>query len=117
MKKPGSGLNTGINENGLQEIQAMSYQYLASELADEIIGFMRPSESCKCSPPFNMVIIDNRGTVVFECNVSREGKVRPFGLVRRVQHSHFPATALLTDRSQVTRTFLIEYAASSNGSN
>src|SRR6266699_3216066 len=80
-------------------------------------GFMRSSEPRKCSPPFNMVIIDKRGTVVFECNVSREGKVRPFGLVRRVQHSHFPATALLTDRSQVTRTFLIEYAASSNGSN
>ncbi|SRR6266568_4357022 len=117
MKKPGSGLNTGINDKWLQEIQAMSYQNLASELADEMIGFMRPSESCKCSPPFNMVIIDNRGTVVFECNVSREGKVRPFGLVRRVQHSHFPATALLTDRLQVARIFLIKYCASNNDSN
>ncbi len=117
MKKPGSGLNTGINDKWLQEIQAMSYQNLASELAGEMMGFMRSSEPRKCSPPFNMVIIDNRGTVVFECNVSKDGKVRPFGLVRRVQHSHFPATALLTDRSQVTRTFLIEYSAPSNASN
>src|SRR5260370_10406098 len=117
MKKPGSGLNTGINDKWLQEIQAMSYQNLASELADEMIGFMRPSESCKCSPPFNMVIIDNRGTVVSECNVSKDGKIRSFGLARRVRHSHFHETALLTSRSQVTRTFLIEYAASSNDSN
>jgi len=40
--------------------------------------------------------------------VSKDGKVRPFGLTHRVRDSHFPATALLTDSSFVTRTFLIE---------
>ncbi len=38
MKKPGSGLNTGINDKWLQEIQAMSYQNLASELAGEMVS-------------------------------------------------------------------------------
>ena len=117
MKKPGRGLNTGINNKWLEAMRAMSYQTIAGELAGEMMGFMRSSEPRKCSPPFNMVIIDNRGTVVFECNVSKDGKIRSFGLARRVRHSHFPATALLTSHSQVTRTFLIEYAASSNDSN
>ena len=96
-------------------IQAMSYQNIAGGLADEMIGFMRPSEPHKCSPPFQMVILSKQGTVVFQCRVSKGGKVRPFGLVRRVRSSHFPATALLTDRTLVTRTFLIEHAMSSNG--
>ena len=82
-----------------------------------MMGFIRPSEPRKCSPPFKMVIIDRRGTVVFECRVSKDGKVRPMGLVRAVQDSHFPATALLTDSSFITRTFLIEQAAPSSNNN
>jgi len=48
---------------------------------------------------------------VFECDVSEDWKVRhdgPEGVVRR---NHFPATALLTDRSLVTRTFQIDRAS------
>jgi hypothetical protein len=86
----------------------MSYQRLAGGLADEMMGFIRPGEPRRCSPPFKMVIIDRSGTVVFECEVSKGGKVRPFGLPKKVENSHFPATALLTDSSFVTRTFLIE---------
>jgi hypothetical protein len=95
-------------------MRAMSYQQLAGGLADEMVGFIRPSEARKCSPPFKLVIIDKCGSVVFECKVSRDGKVRPFGLARRVRYSHFPATALLTDSSLVTRTFLIERATPGN---
>jgi hypothetical protein len=79
-----------------------------------MMGFIRSSEPQKCSPPFKLVIIDKRGTVVFECDVSKDGKVRPFGSVRKVRWSHFPATALLTDRSLATRTFRIERATPSN---
>src|SRR5260370_34581051 len=75
MKKPGRGLNTGMNNKWLEAMRAMSYQTIAGELAGEMMGFMRSSEPRKCSPPFNMVIIDNRGTVVFECNVSKDGKI------------------------------------------
>ena len=114
MKSTGGGLSTAIKSKWLQAIQAMSYQNIAGGLADEMMGFIRSSEPRKCSPPFKMVILDRRGTVVFECKVNKDGRVRPFGLVRRVRYSHFPATALLTDRSLVTRTFLIERATSSN---
>jgi hypothetical protein len=114
MKSTSGGLSAAIKSKWLQAIQAMSYQNIAGGLADEMMGFIRSSEPRKCSPPFKMVILDRRGTVVFECKVNKDGKVRPFGLVRRVRYSHFPATALLTDRSLVTRTFLIERATSSN---
>jgi hypothetical protein len=113
MKNTSSGLSAAVKNNWLQAIQAMSYKNIAGGLADEMMGFIRSSEPRKCRPPFNMVIVDRRGTVVFECQVSKDGKVRPFGLVRRVRRSHFPATALLTDRSLVTRTFLIERATPS----
>ncbi len=111
MKNSGSGVSTGTGNKSLQAVQDMSYRNLAGGLADEMMGFIRPSEPRKCSPPFKMVIIDKSGSIVFECKVSKDGKVRPFGLVRRVRDSHFPATALLTDSSFVTRTFLIEHNA------
>ena len=111
MKNNSSGFAPSTKSRWLNTLQALSYKNIAGGLADEMMGFIRPSEPRKCSPPFKMVIIDNRGTVVFECNVSKDGKVRPLGLVRRVRNSHFPATALLTDSSLVTRTFLIECPA------
>lgn len=88
--------------------QEVSYQNIAGGLADEMMGFIRPSEPRKCSPPFKMVIIDRQGSVVFECKVSKDGRVRPIGMACMVQDTHFPATALLTDSSFVTRTFRIE---------
>ena len=111
MRNKTGGFALDSKNKWINAAQALSYKNIASGLADEMMGFLRPSEPRKCSPPFKMVIIDNRGTVVFECNVSKNGKVRPLGLVRRVRNSHFPATALLTDSSLVTRTFLIERAA------
>jgi len=117
MKQTSNGLCETIKNKSPRAVQAVSYQNIAGGLADEMIGFIRPSEPRKCSPPFKMVIIDRRGTVVFECMVSKDGKVRPVGLVRAVQDSHFPATALLTDSSFVTRTFLIEQAPASNNNN
>ncbi len=110
MKNTGSGLGTESKSKWHQAVEAMSYRNIAGGLADEMRGFIRPSEPRKCSPPFKMVIIDNCGTIVFECKVNKDGKVRPFGSARRVRYFHFPATALLTDSSFVTRTFLIEHA-------
>jgi hypothetical protein len=114
MRNTSCGLSTGTKNKWQQEAEAMSYQHIAGGLAEEMMGFIRPSEPRKCSPPFKMVIIDKCGSVVFECKVSKHGKVRPFGLACRVQAAHFPATALLTDSSFVTRTFLIERATSGN---
>jgi len=107
--KPTSG---GFSEGGKQKVsragQMVSYQNIAGGLADEMMGFIQPREPRKCVPPFKMVIMDRRGSVVFKCKVSKGGRVKPVGLVREVQESHFPATALLTDSSLVTRTFRIE---------
>jgi len=111
MKSTSSGFGTGINNKWPEAVEAMSYRNIAGGLADEMMGFIRPDESRKCNPPFKMIIIDRCGTVVFECKVSKGGRVRPFGSVRKVEGSHFPATALLTDSSFVTRTFLIEQGA------
>src|SRR5713226_4369409 len=108
MKNTGSGLGTESKSKWHQAVEAMSYRNIAGGLAGEMMSFIRPSEPRKCSPPFKMIIIDKSGAVVFECKVSKDGKVRPFGLARPVRDSHFPATALLTDSSFVTRTFLIE---------
>ncbi len=117
MKNTSSGRGTEIKDKWQHAVEAISYQSIAGGLADEMMGFIQPSEPRKCSPPFRMVIIDKCGTIVFECKVSKDGKVRPYGLARRVRHSHFPATALLTDSSFVTRTFLIEDAAPSDNNN
>jgi hypothetical protein len=117
MKDTSSGLSEATNNKPQRAIAAVSYQNIAGGLADEMMGFIRPGEPRKCSPPYKMVIIGSAGTVVFECRVSKEGKVRPVGLVRTVQDSHFPATALLTDSSFVTRTFLIEHAAPGGANN
>jgi hypothetical protein len=117
MRNTSSVPSTGTKNRWLPAIQAMSYQNIAGGLADEMMSFIRPSEPRKCNPPFKMVIIDKRGTVVFECRVSKHWKVRPSGSVCRVRCSHFPATAFLTDRLLVTRTFLIERATPDNSNN
>ena len=108
MKLASGGFSEGGKVKSQRTGQTVSYQNIAGGLADEMMGFIQPSEPRKCVPPFKMVIMDRRGSVVFECKVSKGGRVRPMGLVRMVQDSHFPATALLTDSSLVTRTFRIE---------
>jgi hypothetical protein len=110
MKPTSGGFSERGHDKSLRAAQTVNYQNIASGLADEMMGFMRPSEPRKCSPPYKMVIIDRRGTVVFECKVSKGGRVRPMGLACRVEDAHFPAMALLTDSSFLTRTFRIEQA-------
>ena len=111
MKQTSGGFSEGNKNKSRRAGPTVSYQKIAGGLADEMLGFIGPSEPRKCVPPFKMVIMDRRGSVVFECRVSKDGRVRPLGLAPLVQDSHFPATALLTDSSFVTRTFRIEQAA------
>jgi len=110
MKPTSGGFSESGKDKSLQAGQTVSYRKIAGGLAGEMMGFMRPSEPRKCSPPYKMVIIDRRGAVVFECRVSKGGRVRPLGLACRVEDTHFPAMALLTDSSFLTRTFRIEQA-------
>ncbi|HEY6268045.1 MAG TPA: hypothetical protein VIX11_07100 [Candidatus Acidoferrum sp.] len=117
MKPTSGGFSVRGKDKFLRAGQTANYQNIAGGLADEMMGFIRPSETRRCSPPFKMVIIDRRGTVVFKCRVSKDGRVRPVGLVSMVQDSHFPATALLTDSSLVTRTFRIEQTTPGSNNN
>src|SRR5262249_6254859 len=92
-----------------------SYHSIAGGLASEMAGFLRCAESRGSCPPFKLVIIGNTGDVVLECEVGKNGRVERSGTVRRVRRAHFPATALFTDSSFITRTFLIERAPRVNG--
>ena len=96
---------------------SLSYQNIAGGLASEMVGFLRCTETRKSSPPFRLVIVGNHGGVVFECEVGEDGEVRNQGSAEQLLRSHFPATALLTDGSLLTRTFLIERAPLANTSN
>jgi hypothetical protein len=96
---------------------SLSYQGIAGGLASEMVDFLRSTEARESSPPFRLVIIGNHGGVVFECEVGASWEVRNLGPSARPLRSHFPATALLTDGSLLTRTFLIERAPLANSSN
>jgi hypothetical protein len=96
---------------------SLSYQNIAGGLASEMVDCLRCKETRKSSPPFRLVIVGNHGGVVFECEVGEDGEVRNQGPAERLRRSHFPATALLTDGSLLTRTFLIERAPLANSSN
>lgn len=88
----------------------MSYEMLAQGLASEMAESIRSNEPRQFCAPCELVIVDAQGAVVFECEVGEDWKVRHEGPKRIVRRSHFPATALLTDRSLLTRTFQIERA-------
>jgi hypothetical protein len=90
----------------------VSYENLAGGLASEMAGLLRSTELRGFSPPFQLVILSRCGAVVFECEVTKDGEVRPWDFSQQMRRWHFPATVFLTDRSLVTRTFLIERAAS-----
>ena len=96
---------------------SLSYQHIAGGLASEMVDFLRSTETRQSSPPFRLVIVGNHGGVVFECEVGENWEVRNLGPAARLQRAHFPATALLTDGSLLTRTFLIERAPLANSSN
>jgi len=96
---------------------SLRYQSIAGGLASDMVDFLRSTATRPCSPPFRLVIIGNHGGVVFAGEVGENWEVRNPGPSARLERSHFPATALLTDGSLLTRTFLIERAALANSSN
>lgn len=61
--------------------------------------------------PFKLVIIDNRGGVVFIGEADRNGKLRHAGSLCRVCRAHFPANAFTTDGALAMRTSRIDRPA------
>jgi hypothetical protein len=108
MRNPSKAEKTRNEDKWPRATPRMSYQKLAGWLASEMAESIRSNEPRQFCAPFDLVIVDARGAVVFECEVGGDWKVSQEGPERIVRRSHFPATALLTDRSLLTRTFQIE---------
>jgi len=110
MRKTNSAANPVPKRRWTEPAERMSYQKLAGGLAAEMADSVRSQNKCDFAAPFQLLIVDPQGAVVFEGEVGEDWNVRQDGPARIVRRSHFPATALLTDRSLVTRTFQIERA-------
>lgn len=91
-------------------IRPMSYARLAGGLAFEMAKSVRLSDAREFCAPFELVIVDPQGAVLLRCEISEDGEVLHDGPAQTVRRSHFPATALLTDRTLLTRTFQIDHA-------
>jgi hypothetical protein len=94
-----------------ETLAPVSYQAIVGGWISEMARIVRSTETSKFSPPFKLVIIDNRGGVVFTGEVGRNGKLRRTSPFCKVRRSHFPANALITDGSLATRTFRIDRPA------
>lgn len=91
--------------------QILSGKALISSLVSETSRLIRTTETRKWSPPFRLVIVDNRGCVAFSCGVQSDGKVRPSGHFPKLRRSHFPAHAFLADGSLCMHSFRIDLHA------
>jgi len=100
--------SASVQASSARNSKALSYEFLAGAMAAKMTGLLRASDAPRPFPPFQVVILSQHGSVVFECEVKRNGKVRRADSQHRVRRSHFPATVFFTDRSQMTRTFLLE---------
>jgi len=110
MRKTNNAVNTVAKRPWTQTTERVSYQQLVGGLAAEMAESVRSQHDGEFCAPFQLVIVDPQGAVVFEGEVGEDWNVRQDGPARIVRRSHFPATALLTDRSLLTRTFQIERA-------
>lgn len=111
MRNPSKAQSNREERVRTRTARRMSYQELASGLASEMAGSIRSDEPRQFCAPFELVIVDAQGAMVFQCEVGEDWTVRHEGPEHIVRRSHFPATALLTDRSMLTRTFQIERAS------
>jgi hypothetical protein len=91
-------------------MKRMSYEKLAGGRAFEMAACVRAKDTQEFCAPFQLVIVDPGGAVVFQCEAGDDWKVQHNRPTRLVRRSHFSATALLTDRSLVTRTLQIDRA-------
>jgi hypothetical protein len=91
--------------------QILSGKTLISSLVSEMSRLVRTTETRKWSPPYRLVIVDNRGRVAFSCGVQSDGKVRSSGNFLKLRRLHFPANAFLTDGLLCMRSFRIDLHA------
>jgi hypothetical protein len=100
----------GMQSTRRETPEPITYQEIADGLVSEMADLLR-TECRKFFPPLELVIIDSRGCIAFAAQVDQDGKIRGSGPIRKLRRSHFPANALITDRSLATRTFRIDRVA------
>jgi hypothetical protein len=110
MKRVSKLVRMGARKMWPRTSQSTGHAAVIDELISEMVRLMGPAEARTFSPPFELVIIGNRGCVAFAGKVDRDGEMRPSGPLRKLRRSDFPANALITDRSLATRTFRIDCA-------
>lgn len=110
MKKENSSGKTGVRKMLPRAIGPATYAAVVDGLISEMERLIGAKEPRTFSPPFELVIIGNRGCVAFAGKVDRDGEIQPSGPLRKLRRSDFPANALVTDRSLATRTFRIDCA-------
>jgi hypothetical protein len=110
MKQANRSAKTDVRSTRPRTVRHASYEPVIDGLVSEMARLIDTKELCRFSPPFQLVIIGNRGRVAFAGQVDRDGEVRPTGPLRKLRRSDFPANALITDRSLAMRTFRIDCA-------
>jgi hypothetical protein len=108
MKQINRSSKTGVRKTRPRTVRPASYQPVIDGLVSEMARLIDTTELRTFAPPFELVIIGNRGCVAFAGQVDRDGEVRPSSPLRKLRRSDFPANALITDRSLATRTFRID---------
>jgi hypothetical protein len=108
MRNANVAAGVAVQNQRPRPIPSTSYEHIASSLASEMAGCIHAKEPQQFCPPYNLVILSNDGAVVFNRELDKNWNTRDGGPERKVRRSHFPATALLTDSANLTRTFLIE---------
>jgi len=110
MKKLNRPSRTAVRKMSPRAIEPTTYAAIIYGFISEMGRLIGATEPRTFSPPFQLVIIGNRGCVAFAGQVDRDGEMRPSGPLRKLRRSDFPANALITDRSLATRTFRIDCA-------
>ncbi len=110
MRVTKSTLRTVVKGIRQEAAEPFSYHAIIGDLVSEMAHLIRSAETYEFSPPFKLVIIDNRGVVTFTGEVDRNGNVLRSSPDCKLRRIHLPANALITDRCLVTRTFQLNRA-------
>lgn len=110
MKQFSRSAKTNSRRSRSQTTRPANYEPVIDGLVSEMARLIDTTELRTFAPPFELVIIGNRGCVAFAGQVDRDGEIRSSSPLRKLRRSDFPANALITDRSLATRTFRIDCA-------
>jgi len=102
-------LNAGVSPR--TQAEPLNYNSIVDGLLSEMALMVRATETRAFEAPFKLLILSNRGAIVFSGEVSRNGRLRCSSPTFKIRRSHFPANVVITDASNAVRTFRIDRPA------